>query len=98
MAKIIISLAVLTALSLFAFCDAAPRSLDVNDFKNLTAAIETEEFIRYDGAQLWSVEFGDHKTKRIVVDLKKIYGSFLSFCFVLFVAAEKKIPKFSIFL
>lgn len=83
MAKII-SLAVLTVLSLFAFCDAAPRSLNANDLRNLSAAIESEAPTRYDGAQLWSVEFNDDKTKRIVVDLKHKYGSFSSssFCFL----------------
>lgn len=80
MAKIV-SLAVLTVLSLFAFCDAAPRSLDANDLRNLSAAIEPEVSVRYDGAQLWSVEFNDDETKRIVVDLKHKYGLFLSSSF-----------------
>lgn len=73
----IISLAILTVFSLFGFCDAAPRSLDVNDLGNLSAAIEPEVSVRYDGAQLWNVEFNDDKTKRIVVDLKHKYGSFV---------------------
>lgn len=97
MAKII-SLAVLTVLSLFAFCDAAPRSLDINDLRNLSAALEPEVPVRYDGAQLWSVEFNDDKTKRIVVDLKHKYGLFSSLFFLCYSKLKtKKKPITEIF-
>lgn len=89
MAKIV-SVAVFTVLFLFVLCDAAPRSLDAANLKNLSAIIEPEVPVRYDGAQLWSVDFTDDHTKRIVVELKKRYGSFMFVCFVYFLFKQKK--------
>lgn len=77
----LIALALCVVLQSSWLCEAAPRALDATDLKNLTALIEPEVPVRYDGAQLWSVNFQDDRTKRIVVDLKKRFGELLyHFC------------------
>lgn len=66
-------------------CDAAPRQLDASDLNfNLSSIIKEPEVpVRYDGAQLWTVDFNSDHTKRIVVELKRKYGSFTSYFFFL---------------
>lgn len=54
--------------------DGAPNALDSTLFKNLSETIEADKPVRYDGAQLWNVDFNDDRTKNIVVELKRTYG------------------------
>lgn len=63
-------------LHLFTLNKAAPStSLDSSQLPtNLTELYEPEVPVRYDGAQLWAVDFSDDRTKRIVVGLKKDFG------------------------
>lgn len=58
------------------FLEAAPRSLDAEQIGNLSAIadLDLEPPVRYDGAQLWSVDFSDDQTKLVIVNLKKNFG------------------------
>lgn len=60
--------------NLFLLSNAAAKSLDATELRNLSEIIANETPVRYDGAQLWSVEFSDERSKQIVIDLKRSYG------------------------
>lgn len=57
------------------FIEAAPKSLDAN--------IKTR--VRYDGAQLWSVNLASDGAQKVIADLEANFGyfRFLRFRFVL---------------
>lgn len=57
--------------------DGASNALDSTLFKNLSESTEIDRPVRYDGAQLWNVDFNDERTKSIVVELKRAYGEFI---------------------
>lgn len=66
-----------STLNVFVLSYAAPsQPLESIELKNLTELLEPEQPIRYDGAQLWSVEFSDDRTRRVVVGLKRDFGWF----------------------
>lgn len=67
-------IAFLAIFELVLFARVAPRSLDANEIGNLSAIADIEEQVRYDGAQLWSVDFSDDHKKLVVVSLKKNFG------------------------
>lgn len=52
----------------------APNALDNTSQKSLNESIGADKLVRYDGAQLWKVDFNDDRTKNIVVELKRAYG------------------------
>lgn len=54
--------------------DGAPNALDSTIRINLNESIVAVNPVRYDGAQLWKVDFNDDRTKTIVVELKRAYG------------------------
>lgn len=54
--------------------DGASNALDTTLFKNLNESLDADKPVRYDGAQLWNVDFNDDRTKNIVVELKRTYG------------------------
>lgn len=56
--------------------DGAPNALDSATKNYLNESIVADNPVRYDGAQLWKVDFNDDRTKTIVVELKRAYGSF----------------------
>lgn len=60
--------------NLFLLSNVAPKSLDAIELRNLSEIIDNEKPVRYDGAQLWSVEFSDDRSKQIVIDLKRSFG------------------------
>lgn len=67
-------IAFLAIFELVLFIGVAPRSLDANEIGNLSAIADVEHQVRYDGAQLWSVDFSDERTKRVIVGLKQKFG------------------------
>lgn len=69
-------IAFLAIFELAFFLEAAPRSLDAEQIGNLSAIadLDLELPVRYDGAQLWSVDFSDDQTKLVIVNLKKNFG------------------------
>lgn len=81
-------IAFLAIFELVLFIGAAPRSLDAEQIGNLSAIADIEQPVRYDGAQLWSVDFSDDRTKLVVVNLKKNFG--LYFIWSKFYRGEKK--------
>lgn len=54
--------------------DGASNVLDSTLFKNISESIDADKPVRYDGAQLWNVDFSDDRSKNIVVELKRNYG------------------------
>lgn len=68
------SIAILAIFNLFLLIEAAPRTLDAIELKNLSTVADIEAPVRYDGAQLWSVSFADDQTKRVVIGLKRNFG------------------------
>lgn len=69
-----ISIAIFVVINLIIVIEAAPRALDASALKNLSAIADIETPVRYDGAQLWSVNFYDDRTKSVVVGLKRNFG------------------------
>lgn len=69
-------IAFLAIFELVLFLEAAPRSLDAEEIGNLSAIVAIEQPVRYDGAQLWSVDFSNDHAKLVVVNLKKNFGSY----------------------
>lgn len=67
-------IAIFAVFNLVVLIEAAPRSLDADQIKNLSAIADVETPVRYDGAQLWSVNFVDVQTKLVVINLKKNFG------------------------
>lgn len=67
-------IAIFAVFNLFLLIEAAPRSLDVTELRNLSAIANIEIPVRYDGAQLWSVNFSNEQTKRVVISLKRNFG------------------------
>lgn len=67
-------IALLAIFELVLFIGAAPRTLDAEQIGNLSTIAHIEQPVRYDGAQLWSVDFSDDRTKLVVVNLKKNFG------------------------
>lgn len=67
-------IALLAIFELVVFLEAAPRSLDAEQIGNLSEIADIEQVVRYDGAQLWSVDFSDDRTKIVVINLKKNFG------------------------
>lgn len=67
-------IAIFAVFNIFLLIEAAPRALDATDLRNLSAIANIETPVRYDGAQLWSVNFSDEQTKRIVISLKRNFG------------------------
>lgn len=72
--EISFSIAIFAIFNVFLLIEAAPRTLDATEIKNLSTIADVETPVRYDGAQLWSVSFGDDQTKRVVVGLKRNFG------------------------
>lgn len=72
-----VAFAVIVLSSQVFWIDGAPNALDSTIFKNLSEPIEIDRPVRYDGAQLWNVDFNDDRTKTIVVELKRAYGEFI---------------------
>lgn len=68
------AVAIFVVFNLFLLSEAAPRSFDANTFENLSAIANVDTPVRYDGAQLWSVNFSDDRTKFIVIGLKRNFG------------------------
>lgn len=66
--------ALFAVFNLILVIEAAPRTLDADQIKNLSAIADVETPVRYDGAQLWSVSFADDRTKLVVVSLKRNFG------------------------
>lgn len=55
----------------------APSIDGVSDAESLTNLTETtlqEEPVRYNGAQLWRVNYDDENSKKIVSDLQQLFG------------------------
>lgn len=67
-------IALFAIFNLVLLIESAPRSLDANEINNLSAIANIEPAVRYDGAQLWSVNFSDDRSKLVVVSLKKNFG------------------------
>lgn len=68
-------IAIFAVFNVFLLIEAAPRSLDDTSLRNLSAIANIETpVVRYDGAQLWSVNFSDEQTKRVVIGLKRNFG------------------------
>lgn len=67
-------IALLAIFELALFIEAAPRSLNAEQIGNLSTIANIEPPVRYDGAQLWSVDFSDDRTKLVVINLKKHFG------------------------
>lgn len=67
-------IAFLAIFELVFFLEAAPRSLDAEQIGNLSTIADLEPPVRYDGAQLWSVDFSDDHAKLVVINLKKNFG------------------------
>lgn len=55
-------LAIVAVFNLILSIESAPKSLDV------------EKSIRYDGAQLWSIQLTNENTKRIITDFETNFG------------------------
>lgn len=68
------SIAIFAIFNLVLLIEAAPRTLDAIEIKNLSTIADIDTPVRYDGAQLWSVSFGDEQTKRVVIGLKRNFG------------------------
>lgn len=66
--------ALFAVFNLILVIETAPRTLDADQIKNLSAIADVETPVRYDGAQLWSVNFADDRTKLVVVSLKRNFG------------------------
>lgn len=67
-------IAIIAVFNLILFIEVTPRSLDASDLKDLSAIADIDTQVRYDGAQLWSVDFVDERTKAVVVGLKRNFG------------------------
>lgn len=67
-------IAVFVMFNLILTIEAAPRVLGADELKNLSAIANIDTPIRYDGAQLWSVNFADDRAKAVVVSLKRNFG------------------------
>lgn len=72
--EISFSIAIFAIFNLFLLIEAAPRTLDAIEIRNLSTIADIDAPVRYDGAQLWSVRFDDDQTKRVVVSLKRNFG------------------------
>lgn len=67
-------IALFAIFNVFLSIEAAPKALDATALKNLSAIADIETPVRYDGAQLWSVDFSDEQSKIVVITLKRVFG------------------------
>lgn len=54
--------------------EVTSRHLNADQLKNLSTIANIESPVRYDGAQLWSVNFDDIESKQVVISLKQNFG------------------------
>lgn len=47
---------------------------DADSLKNLTETTLEQAPVRYNGAQLWRVNYDDENSKKIVSDLQRLFG------------------------